>query len=471
MPEEDHRRRVAVVGGGITGLAAGWYLQQAGAAVTVVEAGDRVGGKIRTDELAGVPVEAGPDTFLARVPWAVDLCRELGLGDELVAPATGKAFLWTAGRLLPLPERQVLGAPTALQPLLRSGILSRAGVARAALDLVLPPTRHLGPDPSVAEVVGRRMGREVLERLVEPLVGGINAGRADRLSLAATARPIADGAARHRSLVLGLRQAPAPPAGPVFLGLAGGLQRLVDRLASELDDVRLGSPVGSISGIDGRGYRLALPGDRHVEADAVVVTIPSYAAAGLLADLSPTAAAALSTIRHASVVTATLAYPPPAVARPLRGAGMLVPRVDGRLTTACTWSTSKWPALAESGVVMLRASAGRDGDERAMDLSDDEVVRRVHDELAEALGVVGRPTASLVTRWPKGFPQYDVGHRARVDSIEAALEADAPGVLLAGAAYRGLGIAACIEQARRAATVLTALPFAGRASIGGPGDS
>src|SRR3954466_10626112 len=182
--------RVAVVGGGITGLAAARFLRQAGFDVTVLEAGAGAGGKIQTRELAGVPVEAGPDTFLARVPWAVDLCRELGLGDELVAPATGKAFLWIGDRLRPLPERHVLGVPTALVPLVRSGVLTPAGVARATLDLVLPGT-SLGDDPTVADVVGRRMGRQVVDRLVDPLVGGINAGRADALSLAATAPAIA----------------------------------------------------------------------------------------------------------------------------------------------------------------------------------------------------------------------------------------------------------------------------------------
>ena len=439
---------VAVVGGGITGLAAAWYLERAGATVTLLEAGNRVGGKIRTDELAGVPVEAGPDTFLARVPWAVDLCLELGLESELVAPATGKAFLWTAGRMHPLPARQVLGVPTALGPLRRSGVLSTAGVARAALDLALPASTF-GPDPSVADVVGRRMGREVVERLVDPLVGGINAGRADRLSLAATARPIAEGAARHRSLVIGLRQAPPAATGPVFLGITGGLQRLIDSLAARLHDVRIGAPVGSVRRVTTGRYRVGLPDSDHVEVDAVVVTVPSYAAAGLLVELSPAAARSLSGIRHASVVTVSLAYPPSAVDHPLDGAGMLVPRVDGRLLTACTWSTTKWPVLAASGMVMLRASAGRDGDERTMAMGDDEVVRRVHDELAVALGIRGGPATSCVNRWPNGFPQYDVGHHARVATIDGALEADAPGVVVAGAAYRGLGIAACIEQAKK----------------------
>lgn len=441
MPE-----RVAVVGGGITGLATAYYLRKAGVAATVIEAGDRLGGKIQTLELGGVPVEAGPDTFLARVPWAVELCRELGLGDELVEPATGKAFLWTGGRLKPLPERHVLGVPTALRPLLRSGVLSNAGVARACLDLVMPRSTF-GPDPSVADVVGRRLGRQALERLVEPLVGGINAGRADALSLAATARPIAEGASRHRSLVLGLRGATPGAGGPVFLGLAGGLGRLVARLAAEVGDVRLDTSVLEV----GAGFRLRCEPGPDVEADAVVVTVPPFAATAMLTPVAPAAVALMAGIRHASVVTATLAYPPAAVGGPLEGAGMLVPRVEGRLVTACTWSTSKWPALAAGGMVLLRASAGRDGDDRAMELPDEEVVRRLHDELAPVLDLRSRPGATLVSRWPRGFPQYDVGHQARVDAIEAALGTEAPGVFVAGAAYRGLGIAACVEQARRAA--------------------
>ncbi len=448
-------RRVAVVGGGITGLAAARYLKQEGCAVTVVEAGADPGGKIQTRQLTGVPVEAGPDTFLARVPWAVDLCRELGLGDDLVAPATGKAWLWIGDRLRPLPERHVLGVPTALVPLVRAGVLTPAGVARAALDLVLPRT-HLGADPTVAAVVGRRMGREVVDRLVDPLVGGINAGRADALSLSATAPAISAGAGRSRSLVLGLRGARPGPGGPVFLGLVGGLHRLVDRLADDVDDLRLATRVTGIVRTADGGYRLACPPEPDVVADAVVVTVPSFVAGPMVATVSPAAAGLLASIRHASVVTVTLAYRPAALRRPLpEGAGMLVPRVEGRFITACTWSTSKWPALAAGGHVLLRASAGRDGDARAMDMDDDELVGRMHEELAEALGLGETPVDSLVSRWPKGFPQYVAHHQDTVDDIDRALAAEAPGVLVAGASYRGLGIAACIEQARRAARLLT----------------
>ena len=257
-------------------------------------------------------------------------------------------------------------------------------------------------------------------------------------------------------MVLGLRQAKPGPGGPVFLGLVGGLHRLVDRLAEDdLGSVRRSTAVGRITKTGG-GYTLECTPGPDVEADAVILTVPAFAAAGMLTALSPDAAAHLAAIRHASVVTATLAYHPSAVVRPLDGAGMLVPRVEGRLMTACTWSTSKWPALASSGKVLLRASAGRDGDLRAMELDDTEVVRRVHDELAEALGLQEPPVGSLVSRWPRGFPQYDVGHQARVDHIEAALATDAPGLFVVGASYRGLGIAACIEQAGRVAGLVTA---------------
>lgn len=452
---------VAVIGGGITGLATAWYLQSAGHApvrVTVVEADTRVGGKIRTSELGGVPVEAGPDTFLARVPWAVDLCRELGLEDELVTPSSANAYVWCRGRLRPLPGATVLGVPTELQPLLKSGILSPAGTARAALDLVLP-RRDFGPDPSVADVIAGRLGREVLELLVEPLVGGINAGTADNLSLRSAARQLSVAAARSRSLVLGLRRdrkAMGAPKGPVFQSIAGGMERLVERLRESLGDadVRAGTRVETIVA-DGASWRLRCAPAFDIVADAVVVTVPAFAAAPILRESSPDAAAELEAIGYASVVTATLGYEPLAVPRDLDGSGFLVPRAEGSLLTACTWSTTKWPALGASGLVMLRPSAGRFGDDRAMELDDDELVARLHDELREMLGLTAPPVTSLVARWPNALPQYEPGHEARVDRIQSALAA-APGLFVAGAAYGGLGIASCIQQAEHTAGRVTA---------------
>jgi len=424
---------VAVLGGGITGLATAWCLRQTAPdlAVALYEAGDRLGGKIRTASLAGVPVEEGPDTFLARVPWAVELCRRLGLEDDLVEPATSRAYVWARGALRPLPPGTVLGVPARLGPLARSGIVSPAGLARAAFDLALP-RRSQGEDPSVAVVVGGRFGREVVDRLVEPLIGGIHAGRADRLSLTAVAPQVAGAAASNRSLMVGLRRMAPSPGGPVFLAVRGGMGRLVDRLVERLDgvEVRLRTPVSSLDELD---------------AGAVVCTLPAPAAARLLPG---PAAADLAGIPCASVATATLAYPESALARPLDGSGFLVPGIDGRLMTACTWTSAKWPASKPEGLVLLRPSAGRAGDDRALSLDDDTLVDRLHAELVDAMGLRARPVAWLVSRWPSAFPQYDVGHQARVERIDAALP---PGVVLAGAPYRGVGIAACIRDAERAA--------------------
>ncbi|HEV7887015.1 MAG TPA: protoporphyrinogen oxidase [Acidimicrobiales bacterium] len=426
--------RVAVVGGGITGLAAAYEATKAGARVTVYEGGARLGGKILTTEFEGVPVDAGPDAFLARVPHAVELCRELGLAGELVAPAAGKAFVWTGGRLRPLPEGLVLGVPTDLFGLARSGILSPAGVLRAGLDLVLPRTRF-GDDPSVAEVVTARFGHEAADRLVEPLLGGIHAGRIDRLSLSASAPQLAAAAQRSRSLLLGLRGTGAKGSldGPVFFSLKGGMARLVEALAERLDDVRLGQPV------DG------LP-----DADRVVVATPAPATARLLQAVSPEAGEELREIEHASVALVTLAYESFDGAGSGAGSGFLVPRVDGRLMTACSFGTNKWPHWSGPGRTVLRVSAGRAGDDRAMRMADDELVDGLHAELAEAVGVRSRPVAQRVSRWPDGFPQYAPGHAARVQRIEAAVARDLPRVRLAGAALHGVGIPACIASGRAA---------------------
>jgi len=452
---------VVVIGGGISGLAAAWYLRSGAAgpppAVTLLEAGPRLGGKISTGEIGGVPVENGPDTFLARVPWAADLCRSVGLGDDLVAPATAKAYIWIDGEMRRIPRQQVLGVPTSLWSLRQSGILSGAGLARASLDFVLPH-RPRPADPSVADVVAERFGPELVDRMVDPLIGGINAGRADELSLESTAAPVAVAARRHRSLMLGLRKdrrSSPPPDGPLFLGVAGGMQRLVEALDTHLReagvDIRVGAPAGVIEATDDRRWRVPVDGGSEaLEADVVVVTAPAFAAAPMLKTASPGAAGIIERIRYASVVVATLAYTPPATPSYLDGSGFLVPRTEGRLTTACTWTTSKWPELRRGGHILARCSAGRAGDDSALDLDDDELVERFHSELAEAVGVDARPVTSSVTRWPQSFPQYEVGHERRIGSAQAALQSS-PGIFLAGAAYRGLGIAACIHQAEQCA--------------------
>lgn len=449
--------RVAVVGGGITGLAAAWELLGAGVEVTLFEAGARLGGKIVTDDVAGRPVDLGPDAFLARVPHALDLCRELGLEGELVHPAAEGAAIWVRGRLRALPRGLVLGAPTGpgdLAALVRAGLLSPAGAARAALDVVLPATRF-GPDPSVGDVVGRRLGRGLHAGVVDPLVGGIHAGPSDLLSARAAAPQLAD-AALSRSLMAGLRRARGGSTGtsrsgggaagaaagpaPLFASLRGGLGRLVEVLEGGLRAggvaVETGATVGTVP-VGG--------------FDATILATPAPVSAALLAAGAPDAAAELAAIDDASVAVVVLVYPASAFTRPLLGTGFLVPATEGRLLTACSFASSKWPHWAAPGDVVLRASAGRWGDERALALGDDELVARLHDELGAALGTVAGPRLTRVTRWEAAFPQYRPGHLDRVVRAEAAVARWLPGVTLAGASYRGVGIAACVAQGRAAA--------------------
>lgn len=448
--------RVAVVGAGIAGLVAALDLAETGVAVTVFEATDRAGGKIDTTTFAGRPVDRGPDAFLARVPAGIDLVRRLGLSGDLVSPATGAAWLWSRGRLRPLPEGLVLGVPADLRKLVASGLLSPAGVARAGLDLVLPRT-PLGEDMAVGELVARRFGAEVDERLVDPLLGGINAGRSDRLSVEASAPQLATVARAHRSLLLGLRAQrranPPDPSAPVFHGLAGGLSRLVDalvtRLAAENVTMRWSTPVGTLEA-DGDD-RVVIEGEAF---DGAVIATPAFVAAHQLSAVAPAASTALAGIEHASVALVLLAYRRDSLAGPLEGSGFLVPRVEGRLITACSWSSSKWAHLDGGETVVLRVSAGRIGDERAMALGDDALVARIHDELAQAMGLRAAPVDHEVVRWARAFPQYEPSHRARITAIEDELSRAAPRVVLAGAALRGVGIPACISSGRAAAAAL-----------------
>ena len=468
-----------MLGGGIAGLAAAWFLRQAGRGapgVTLLEAGDRLGGKMRTSAFEGDPVDEGPDAFLARVPAAVELCRAVGLGGDLTAPATGRAFLWTGGRLRPFPEGLVLGLPPRLRPLARSGLLSRRGLARAALEPALP--RRVGrpggaeADVAVGRLVGARFGGELHRRLVDPLLGSITAADTDQLSLAVVAPQLAAVARRHRSLLLGLRSQAlsARPttdtveeraehgAGAVFHSVDGGLGRLVDAVAGRLgaDGVELRTGVAA-AGLAraGGGYVVRTTAGDDLAADGVVVALPARAAAEVLGEAASGPAARLGRIDYASVAVVTLAYPPGAVGRRLDGSGFLVPRDEGRLLTACSFASSKWPRLARPDRVVLRASVGRWGDDRWAGLDDGELTDRVHAELVEALGVTAAaPGAARVSRWPASLPQYRPGHLDLIAAVEAELAHACPGVALAGAATRGVGIPACVDSGRAAAAAV-----------------
>ena len=445
------RPTVAVVGGGMAGLAAAWALRDT-AEVLVLEASSRVGGKVRVSEVAGIPVDEGADALIRRVPWGLDLVAAAGLGDELVSPATGEAFVRSRGRLRPLPAGTVMGVPGDLASLARSEVLSSVGLAKVPLDLVRP-----GPetteDVSVGSLVASRLGREVVERLVDPLLGGVYAGRADLLSLQATLPQLVAPLAHQRSLVLATREARAGfanSAGPVFAGLRGGLGRLPAAVVrASRAEVRTGTTVRELTRTP-TGWRLttgSAADPSYVEVDAVVLAVPAAPAARLLRDVAPTAAAELAEVDYASVAIVTLVLDGPA---PGRGSGYLVPAVEGLSTKAVTFTSRKWGL---DGPAVVRASVGRYGDEVELQREDSELVEVVLGELELVTGPVPRLVGSRVTRWGGGLPQYAVGHLDRVRRIRAALP---PGLAVAGAAYGGVGVPAVIRSGTEAAATLLA---------------
>jgi oxygen-dependent protoporphyrinogen oxidase len=451
----------------------------------VLDADDRIGGKLAAAEFGGRTVDLAADAFLARRPEATELCEELGIADQLVPVGASGASILARGRLRPMPSGLALGVPTRWRPLVRSGLLSPVESLRVAKDLVMPhlSTGAIG-DRSVADIVGERLGRPVVERLVDPLIGGINAGGVDELSAAATFPALIAASHQPGSLMRALRRLPPPDVeGPVFWSLRHGTASLVDRLVDRLVDpgsrwevsIRTGLSVDALARVPGsatappqwaltlgrNGATDAAGGaDEVLEVDGVVVAVPAPRAAVLLAPLAPVAAGLLSTVEYASVGVVTLAIATGAIGVALDGTGFLVPRtsvIDGRpaLMTGCTYLSRKWPHLANAGDELIRVSVGRDGDQRYLDLDDDELTAAAFSELAQVLDIRGAPADARVTRWPGAFPQYRVGHLIRVAKIEEAVS-ELPGVAVAGAAYRGVGIPACIGSGRSAAGAVLA---------------
>lgn len=440
---------VAVVGGGIAGLAAAYEAAQRGARVTVLEASGRIGGKLAISEVGGLAVDEGAESMLTRVPDGIGLLGELGL--EHVAPATSSAGVWSRGRLRPLPPRTLLGVPTDLPALAASGVLSGRGLNRVPLDLLLPG-RPTSEDVSVGSLVGRRLGREVVERLVDPLLGGVYAGRADLLSLHATLPQLVPHLAGRRSLLLAARAAlpaAAPGAPSPFGTLPDGLGTLPARLcAASGAELRLRTTVRELARTPS-GWRLTLGSAAAPEAldvDAVVLAVPAAPAARLLSGVAPTAAAELATVEYASVALVTLVLAAPVGGS---GSGFLVPAVEGRTTKAVTYFSRKWGQRPTAPFV-LRASVGRHGESADLQRTDDDLVRAVVQDLEAMVGPLPQQIDSRVTRWGGALPQYAVGHLERVRRVRDAV-ARQPGLAVAGAAYDGVGIPACIRSGRGAA--------------------
>jgi protoporphyrinogen/coproporphyrinogen III oxidase len=473
------RGTVAVVGAGIAGLAAAWALSDGPNAprVMVLEAADRVGGKLAVQELDGHPVDVGAEAMLARRPEAMDLARQVGLGDDLVFPRPAGAWLWSAGARHPLPTGTVMGVPSR-----SDGLAELLGVAAAAA-VVAEPTGAwpaLDADTDVASFVAARVGPAVVERLVEPLLGGVYAGWAGELSLRATVPALWTAATEGGSVVRAAAAAArrgAATRDPVFAGLRGGVGRLplvlAERLCTRGVAIRTGTTVRGVQARPG-GWRLVLGPTNRPEAldvDAVLLATPAAPTARLLRDVAPVAAAELARVPYAGVGLVTLVLDR-AGARGLSGTGVLVPPVDGRLIKAATFASAKWAWQddARPGRVVVRASVGRHHQESDLHVDDDELVRRVLADLRALPGVtLPDPVASTVTRWGGGLPQYVVGHLDAMDRVHRQLTA-VPGLALAGAAYEGVGIAACIVTGRRAAAQLLTHLGAHRARAGTLGE-
>jgi oxygen-dependent protoporphyrinogen oxidase len=457
--------RLAVVGGGITGLAAAYraveVARERGVALdlTLLEARERLGGTIATERVDGFLVESGPDSFLSEKPWALALCRRLGVEDRLVRTDDRfrQVFVWRAGRLHPLPDGFQLLAPTKLAPFLRSSLFSWPGKVRMALDVVLP--RGVSDDESLGAFVRRRLGREALERVAQPLVAGIYTADPDDLSLAATMPRFVELEQRERSLILGLVRAArrAPQAGTsgarwsLFVTFKDGMEDFVAALAARL-------PAGAVqlkqrvTGLErrGAGWRIATDGGGPLDADQVIVASESHVAGRLLRYVDPALATLLGEIPYASSATVSFGYRRADVPHALDGFGIVVPRTEQRALLACTFSSVKYPGRAPEGHALLRCFVGGALNEAILALDDAALVDRARDELRQALGITAPPVLTRVSRWPQAMPQYHVGHLARVETIER-LAAALPGLGLAGGAYRGVGIADCVRGGEAAA--------------------
>ncbi|ACU97405.1 protoporphyrinogen oxidase [Saccharomonospora viridis DSM 43017] len=471
---EDGRRRgarpsrVVVVGAGIAGLAAAWRLRAelgAEAQITVCDAASVPGGKVRTVEVAGRRFDVGAEAVLARRPEAVTLIREVGLGDDLVHPTSASSAIRALGRTVPMPKGTMMGIPASAEAV--ADVLSQDGVEAVAAEAGGPPLSLPDHDVSLGGLLRSRFGDEVVDRLVDPLLGGVYAGGADGLGLRATLPAVAaavDAGATSLTEAVARTLPERPSSAPVFATLRGGLGDLVDRLVeSGAVELRLGQPVRELVRRPSGGWRLRTgaaalshaPADAELDADAVVLAVPPPAASRLLATVAPDAASAYAEMELASMAVVALALPPGTELPPSSGIliGERERRADGTRFTAkaFTFSARKWEHHNRPGEpVLIRGSVGRFGEVSTLQASDDELVERVRRDLAELTGITASPVDTYVMRWGGGLPQYSVGHLDRVARIERAV-AGLDGLAVAGAALHGVGLPACVATGDAAA--------------------
>jgi oxygen-dependent protoporphyrinogen oxidase len=463
-------QRVVIIGGGISGLAAAHHLLEHDAPLDVLllEASDRVGGTIRTHRREGFLLEGGPDAFISEKPEALALARRLGLEKQLIETndAFRRSFIVRQGKLLPVPEGFQLLAPSRFLPFVTSGIFSWTGKARMALDLLLPRRAQANgeTDESLAAFVRRRLGREALERMAQPMVGGIYTADPEKLSLRATMPRFLEMERAHRSLLRAMwharrKQSKAETSGTsgarysLFLSFDGGMQTLTDELQARLpaNVIRLQTTARELTFDEAtKRWKIRTQDDELIEADAVCLALPAYAAASLLRGADAQLASELDAIPYASTATVNLAFRRKSIAHPLDGFGFVVPFVERRATLACSFSSIKFVGRAPAGHVLLRAFVGGALQPEMFALDEAAMVAAVRKDLQELLGITDEPLFTIVEKWPRSMAQYHVGHMERVERIRQRLDSF-PTLQLAGNAYGGAGIPDCIRSGETAA--------------------
>jgi protoporphyrinogen/coproporphyrinogen III oxidase len=459
----ERKQKVVIIGGGITGLAATYYLQKHFTEnnlpfeVTLIEGSHRLGGKLQTVLKDGFVIERGPDSILERKQSVIRLAREVGFADEFVTNSSGKTFIQAKGRLFSMPGGSIMGIPTEVGPFVTTSLFSMMGKMRAAADLIIPKSPEIA-DQSLGAFFRRRLGDEVVDNLIEPLFSGIYAGDLDQLSLMSTYPQFYQIEQKYRSLILGMRKNAASQPKPAetpkkkgggFITPKRGLQSFVEAIESKLhpNSVMKGVRVESIIKTD-NGYEIDLKGRGKMKADSVVVTVPHLNAASIFSkyDLF----ADFKNVPATSVANVALAFSEEAIKKDINGIGFVVSRNSDYTITACTWTHKKWPHTAPKGKVLLRCYVGRPGDETIVDLSDDEIIDIALEDLNKTMSITEKPELSVVTRWKESMPQYTVGHKQRVETVKKRLSKEMPGVFLAGSSYEGVGVPDCIDQAEAA---------------------
>jgi oxygen-dependent protoporphyrinogen oxidase len=445
---------VAIVGGGISGLAAAYELTRRGVSTRVLEAGPRAGGVICTERFDGWVVDGGPDSLLVQKPAAVALCRELGIADRLVPTLTPRtAYVMRDGRLHPIAEGSFLGFPLKFTALARSPLFSLGGKVRVACELFVP--QGGGDDESIASFVRRRFGQEAVDYLADPLLAGIHAGDAERLSVRALFPRLLDAERQSGSVLKAFRALHVKPSPQgAFVSLPGGIGELVEALTAALppDTVMLNARALELHR---QGMWRVETAAGRIESRVVILATPAYVTAGLLRALDTTLAALCDAIPYASTATVAFGFRADQVTHPMKGSGFVVPRIERSALLAGTWVTAKWPGRAPEGHVLMRGFLGGGRDPHRLDAGDAELIETARRELTSLMGITGPPIFSRLFRWTRQSPQYEVGHLQRIASIEQHV-ASLPGAFITGSGFRSIGIPDCIADARdtaaRAAT-------------------